>query len=124
MDLPPDLASFVTDAVDSVAELEALLLVYRERGQPWTVARLAARLYIDEGASAAVVEALSRRQFMRPVDSGFAFSAPSGEAEAHVKRLAASYARLLIPITRLIHDKPSAAVRGFADAFRLREKRP
>ena len=40
-----------------------------------------------------------------------------------VDALAAAYPRFLIPLTKLIHSKPPASLRDFADAFRFREEK-
>jgi hypothetical protein len=47
MDVPEEVARFIHDHVDSVAELEALLLMRRERQAPWSAATLAERLYVE-----------------------------------------------------------------------------
>jgi hypothetical protein len=124
MSLPPDLAAFITDTIDSVAELEALLLMQREREQPWTVRRLAERLYIDEAAAARVVETLARKQLVAVDGDEYRLEPRSNEDRERIAGLSALYVRMLIPITRLIHEKPRTGIRDFADAFRLREKKP
>ena len=124
MSLPADLAAFISDTIDSVAELEALLLLQREREEPWTVRRLAERLYIDEAAAAQVVDALARKQLVGVDGQEYRFAPWSDEARERIARVSALYVRMLIPITRLIHAKPRPGIRDFADAFRLREKKP
>ena len=124
MSLPADLAAFISDTIDSVAELEALLLLQREREEPWTVRRLAERLYIDEAAAAQVVDALARKQLVAVDGQEYRFEPGSDDDRERIARLSVLYVRMLIPITRLIHAKPRTGIRDFADAFRLREKKP
>ena len=124
MSLPEDLAAFISDTIDSVAELEALLLMQREHGHPWTGSRLAERLYIDEAAAARVLESLARKQLVAADDDAYRFEPRSEDDRERIARLSALYVRMLIPITRLIHAKPRTGIRDFADAFRLREKKP
>jgi hypothetical protein len=100
MDIPEDVARFVADAIDSVAELEALLLMRREPQAPWTALALAERLYVDQSIGAAVLERLARRRFVRRVGAGYEFDPPPGDREA-LERLAEVYSVMLIPITRL-----------------------
>jgi hypothetical protein len=44
-------------------------------------------------------------------------------AELTVDDLAKAYSRHLVELTQLIHSKPAAGVREFADAFRLRREK-
>ncbi len=51
----------------------------------------------------------------------FRYGPASDTLRADVDALAAAYPRFLIPISNLVHSKPAASLRHFADAFRLRE---
>ncbi len=122
--LSKDIEQFLIRNIDSVAELEGLLLMHRERGKGYTAPQLAGRLYITEGAAEEVLKALDRRGFLA-FDSvnGFSYAPQSEVLEQAVVELAEVYSRFLIPITNLLHNKRSSAVQQFADAFRLREKK-
>jgi hypothetical protein len=120
--LPDAVRDFVLRTLDSVAELEALLLARAHRDQSWTVPELAQRLYITEAAAAGVLHALQRRGLLVAERGGWRFAPISEVMMADVEALAAAYPRHLIPITHVIHAKPRAALRDFADAFRLREE--
>jgi hypothetical protein len=120
-ELPQTVRQFVLRHLDSVAELEALLLIRSEEGRPWGAPALAARLYIDERAADHVLTALHRRGLVATADDeGYRYAPGSDTLRAGVDELAQSYPRFLIPITQLIHSKPQSALREFADAFRLR----
>jgi hypothetical protein len=120
VDLPEDVERFVADHIESVAELEALLLMRRERHVPWGAPTLAERLYVEPDVAAALLQRLARRRFVRSVEGGYRFDPPD-DLRHVVDHVAEVYSRMLISITRLIHAKPSSAVRSFADAFRLRD---
>lgn len=123
MDLPADLKQFLIEQIDSVADLEALLLVRRESGEPWTPERLAGRLYVDRATAIAILDGLERRGFLVAGDAGYAYDPRDESLRAAAGRLAELHATHLIPMTRVIHSKPSANIRRFADAFRFREKK-
>ena len=53
---------------------------------------------------------------------GFYRYAPRADYRATIDALAAAYARQLIPITNLIHDK-RRNIQAFLDAFKLRKDR-
>jgi hypothetical protein len=120
-ELPMELTDFLLRAVDSVAELEALLLAHGNPAAGWDAAGLAARLYVPERAAQDVLTALHRRGLLHQTGQHFAYQPASDTLRQSVDQLAVWYPRALVAITRLIHSKPGAAVRGFADAFRLRE---
>jgi hypothetical protein len=120
-DLPAELTGFLLRTVDSVAELEALLLAHGNPAIEWDAAVLAARLYVPERAAQDVLVALHRRGLLHPAGERYAYQPASDALRQSVDQLAVWYPRALVAITRLIHSKPGAAVRGFADAFRLRE---
>jgi hypothetical protein len=116
--LPEDVEQFILQQIDSVAELEALLLV---RAEPvtWNAKNLAQRLYITDAGADALLHALLHRGFIAREGVVYRY-APSPDHAPLVDAVAATYGRFLIPITNLIHSKSSAALRDFADAFRLR----
>jgi hypothetical protein len=120
-ELPADLTDFLLRTIDSVAELEAVLLAHGNPAAQWDAAALAARLYVPQRAAQDVLVALHRRGLLHHGADGFGYQPASEALRQSVDQLAVWYPRALVPITRLIHSKPGAAVRGFADAFRLRE---
>jgi hypothetical protein len=116
--IPDDIREFIQKHIDSIAQLEALLLL---RGSPeieWDAAKAAARLYTSEQETAAVLARLATDGFLA-VDNGvYRYGGHCNGQQQLVDRLAALYARALIPVTNLIHAKPRR-IREFADAFKL-----
>jgi hypothetical protein len=120
----PDLVKeFVLRHIDSVAELEGLLLARSEIGRAWDASQLARRLYVTDHAAAEVLGALHRHGLMARDGERFLYAPSSESVRSQVDALAAAYPRFLIPITHMIHSKPRQALREFADAFRLREEK-
>ena len=122
--IPDDVARFVLDNIYSVAHLEALLLLRRDRAQEWNVSALAARLYISEDQTGELVIVLRAQGFITPtanLPASFRYQPSSNELDAMVERLTQTYAKHLVPITNLIHSKPKSRIQEFADAFRLRK---
>lgn len=121
--LPDAVRSFVLKYVDSVAQLEALLLVRSHAGSGWDVSELASRLYIGEAEAGQVLHALHRRALLSREGERYRYDPTPMSLRAEVDALAHAYPRFLIPISNLIHTKPRASLRDFADAFRLREEK-
>jgi hypothetical protein len=104
--LPDPVRLFVIDCLDSVAELEGLLLVRASRAQRWSATTLADRLYITDDQARRVLEALHRRAFMSRTGEAFEYAPASETLRRDVDALAAAYPRFLIAITDVIHAKP------------------
>jgi hypothetical protein len=121
--LPESVRAFILKYLDSVAQLEALLLAHSTVAQTWDVAQLARRLYISEQEAEGVLQALHRRGLVTREEMAYRYGPVPDTLRADVDALAAAYPRFLIPISNLVHSKPAASLREFADAFKLREDR-
>ena len=120
--VPPDVREFILTHIESIAHLEALLLLMHQPDERWTAYGVAAHLYIDEGQAKAVLDQLCGERLLDCRDGDYWFNGdPPGRREI-VEKLSSLYARHLIPVTNLVHAKPSGA-RAFAAAFKLRKDR-
>jgi hypothetical protein len=119
--LPPRVAAFLTRHINSVAELEALLLARTQPADAWRAATLAQRLYVSEATAGAVLESLRRHGLLARRETGYGYAPEFESLREDVEELAAAYPRFLIRITHLIHGR-SRGARDFAEAFRLREE--
>lgn len=117
--IPPHISDFLNGCIDSVAELEALLLLRESPEQDWAVTTLARRLYVGDTEGAKILEHLVQCELARPTAAGFRYHVRDGERQALVDGLAQTHAKYLVQLTRLIHDKASG-MRKFADAFKFR----
>lgn len=121
--IPDDVAHFVLEKIDSVAQLEALLLLRRDPEKEWSAAALAARLYISEEQTKELLEGLRAQGFVAAQSNSSVCRYQPVTTELHqmLDRLAEIYAKQLVPVTNLIHSKPRPRIQEFADAFRLRK---
>jgi hypothetical protein len=120
--IPPDVREFILTYIDSIAQLEALNLLANQPEERWTISGVAAQLYIDESHAKSVLDRLRADGLLHCNDGVFWFNGdPPGQREI-VGKLSSLYARHLIPVTNLVHAKPSGA-RAFAAAFKLRKDR-
>jgi hypothetical protein len=118
--IPAELTQFLVSRIDSIAQLEALLLVRGENATPWSAGYAAKRLYVTEQDAAAILVHLANHGLLTEEADGYRFRPRSEELSRMVDLLAEHYRRHLIPITNLIHDKPPR-IREFADAFKLKK---
>ncbi|MGB6131321.1 MAG: hypothetical protein WCC14_01210 [Acidobacteriaceae bacterium] len=112
--------SFVLEEIDSVPHLEALLLVWNRRLQPYSVGELAHLLYISAEHAQAILYDLQQRGLVN-LDSGSCAWNPDSRHAALIPRVDETYRRELVRISSMIHSKASPAVRQFARAFRLKK---
>jgi hypothetical protein len=120
--IPPEVRDFILKHIDSVAQLEALLLLYWEKSTDWTAAKLAKRLYIGEPAALSLLARLSADGLATESENRYVFNSKNPDLDKLLDEVANAYSTRLIPITNLIHAKP-ARIREFSDAFRFRKDR-
>lgn len=120
--LPKQVEDFISASIESVAQLEALLLMRSDRGHSWTSQELAAQLYIKEKEAASVLAALASRQLCREDRGAYQYHPESEEVESDIELLAETYRQKLILVTNLIHQRSKRpAAQQFADVFRFRK---
>jgi hypothetical protein len=118
--ISPTVRRLIADRIDSVPELEALLLLRETREREWTAEEAGQRLYVSTAVAGHVLGTLAERDFFVRAGDRYQYAPAWSELAATVDELAQTYARQLVAVTELIHTKPSASLRQFADAFRLR----
>ena len=123
-DIPSEVRDFILAKVDSVPQLEALLLVSTQPGVTWTEDRFCQALYIDRASSMNLVAELLRRGWIvASADSeGYVFNKAWDPEGLFMEKLGHAYRTKLVRIATLIHSKASAAVRDFANAFDLKKE--
>ena len=115
--VPEEVREFLLECIDSVAQLEALLLL-RESPREWDIPSLARRLYIEETEAAKILSSLVACELTVTDGTLFRYHARDDDHKRLVEQVANTYARYLVPVTRLIHDK---GIRNFANAFKFRK---
>jgi hypothetical protein len=120
--IPADLRDFILRYVDSVAHLEALLLLRANAQSSWEISAIAARLYTNEAQAGEVLAQLCSDGLIVCESDLYRYAGQSSEILGMIDRLAEFYGKQLIPITNLIHGKPRR-IRQFADAFKFRKDR-
>jgi DNA-binding MarR family transcriptional regulator len=113
---------FILDEIDSVPQLEALLLIWNNRPKEWSVEDMARALYVSSDVAQMILKDLASRQLIVEVSGSrgqYTLLAESSEDLAMLAALDRTYRRELVRISTMIHSKASRAVRDFARAFRF-----
>lgn len=117
--IPDDVRDFIIRHIDSVAQLEALLILRALPRERWDCATMSKRLYIGEADTLSVLSRLCADGFIVKAGEFYQFACDNEETRLTIERLARTYSQHLIPVTKLIHAKPSK-IREFSDAFKFR----
>jgi len=120
-DLPPDVLEFLDRNIDSIPELETLLIMSEDAGRRWTEPGLAARIYVPIHRARSILEALHRRRLIAASNDGYRFEPSDESHRALIARVAATYRANLVAVANFVHRKASASVMEFARAFDLKK---
>jgi len=125
-EIPARVLQFLAERIDTVPQLEALLLLWEDPQRLWSEEELAGRIYVGRAVAATILQALQRQQLVTAEPAPtvrYRYNPqwdPSGEVMPEV---AASYRRHLVRLATFIHSRASTAVREFARAFDLKKDR-
>ena len=125
-DIPARVLQFLAERIDTVPQLEALLLLWENPQRPWSDDEVAARIYVSRAVAAQILQALQRQQLVMTEPeqaTHYRYNPqwdPSGEVMPEV---ASAYSRHLVQLATFIHSRASTAVREFARAFDLKKDR-
>jgi hypothetical protein len=122
--IPDRIVQFILERIESVAELEGLLLLKEDPRKSWTARALADRLYLNESQTEELLRVLCTKGLAvagpgNPPD--YAYRPESSELSERVGELADFYSKHIVPVTNLIHSRSKLRVQRFADAFKLRK---
>jgi hypothetical protein len=124
-EVPTHVLWFLEENIDTVLQLETLLMMCEEPERSWLIADVASRNYITEARAADTLNALLRRGLASSEESPprFRFNPATDETRSAVADLGRCYQRNLSRNTALIHAKPSASITEFVRAFDLKKDR-
>jgi hypothetical protein len=117
-------ALFIIEQIDSVPQLEALLLLFNSRPRGWSIETMAQSLYVRSDMAARILDSLLQRKLIA-VDSHrpdvFFYASEDDYQNRLVEAVDAVYRKEVVRVSSLIHSKGSAGVRDFARAFRIKK---
>jgi hypothetical protein len=123
--IPGDVQHFILQHIDSIAQLEGLLLLRNDRSVEWSARAVADRLYISEPEATLVLTQLASRELVavrKAKPARYIYQPKTPDLGDMVDRVADIYAKYLVPVTHLVHSKPKTRIQEFSDAFWLRKE--
>lgn len=118
--VPDDVRDFIQMHINSVVQIEALLLIRSDSQQRWSTPQIAARLYVSESEAQEALERLCSAGLLDCESEFYRIDRVSSKNTTLIDRLLAAYTHHLIPVTNIIHAKPRRP-RSFAEVFRFRK---
>jgi predicted ArsR family transcriptional regulator len=122
-DLPAAVKALINDCIDSVEQLEILLLLHKGRGRRFSAADVCAELRTNgDSTRERLDELVSRGLAVAGDDDGRRVYqlVPDRDRERAVAAVAEAYDARRVSVITFVVTKPVDRIRSFADAFRLR----
>ena len=118
--VPAPVRRFIAGHIESVGQLEVLLLLRAAADKEWTTDEVARAGVTQPASAAGWLEQLSADGLLDGSDCRYRYSPPTPAVERAIDDLAESYAKYRVAVIGLIFSKPSEHVRNFPEAFRVR----
>lgn len=122
--IPPHVKTLILDHIDSVGQLDVLLLLQRDPKKKWRAASVASELRTDPTWAMDQLEILHARGLLQTIpgpEPAYFYHPSTPALEDAIRGLARAYAERRVSIINIIISKPDDRIQVFADAFRLRK---
>ena len=123
--LPSDVVQFVNDTIDSIEQLELLVMLIESSDRWWDAVSAGHALGVSPGTTQRGLERLATRNLLAVNlgnDVRYRFEPGSPSLRARSEAFAAAFRRNPRALFRLAAQSQKRAIRDFADAFRIRRK--
>ncbi len=120
--VPADVRTFLAGHVDSIEQLEILLLLHQNPETEWTAEQTAGALYGNPASAARRLQRLHADGLLVQGggdDAAYRYAPRTPALAESVERLAHTYRERRVAVTTLIASRPMDNVRAFSEAFRL-----
>jgi hypothetical protein len=120
--VPAEVRRFIAAEIESVGQLEVLLLLRGAPDKSWTPDEVARALVMQLASATDWLDQVAGGKLVTKSAEGYRYTPPSRETERTVDGLAESYAKYRVAVISLIFSKPSEGVTRFSEAFRIRRR--
>jgi hypothetical protein len=120
--VPAPVRRFIAGHIESVGQLEVLLLLRAAADKEWTTDEVARAIVTQPASATGWLEQLRADGLVALNAERYRYCPPNG-VERAIDDLAESYAKYRVAVIGLIFSKPSEHVRDFPEAFRVRRRR-
>ena len=123
-EFPADVRQFLAEHIDSVAQLEVLLLLKGDRERQWSADEVGKAVYSAPEMVAQLLSELQRHGLVAAGEGGepsYRYWPVTPQLDEQAGRLEEAYRDRRVAVITAIYSQPVDKVRTFADAFRLRK---
>ena len=121
--LPSPIRAFVRQHIQSLHQLEILLLVYTPPLRPWQADEIARQLYLPAELCAERLADFATRGLLQcdPAAAPVVYHADPEQVPV-IDQLAAFYRQQRVTLTAFLFSQPNDTIQSFADAFKFRKE--
>jgi len=122
--LPADVLRLIAESLESMEQVEILLLLRGDDARVWTADAIAVQLRLHGGSAAKNAAALAGHGLLVADGSSppaYRYAPQTAALRAAVDGLLVAYNTRPVTLVKAIYDRPATALRSFADAFRIRK---
>ncbi|MES3036386.1 MAG: hypothetical protein V4736_00645 [Bdellovibrionota bacterium] len=119
--LDDEIKSFILEKIDSVGQLEVLILLHKHPERKWTPLEVSNELRSNTGSAAAQMAELTKKGMIN-CETGPLYGC-SGQPlvnSALIQKVITAYNERRVSVINLIYEKPAERIKNFADAFKLK----
>lgn len=122
--LPTDVLDLIARHLDSMEQVQALLVLRREPDRFWQVNEIATDVRASPEKVAAVLAILHDNKLVSvaPGDpKSYRYSPATAALRTSVDNLEVAYNTRPVTLVKALYDRPARSIQSFAEAFRLRK---
>ena len=122
--LPAEVQEFIAGNIDSLEQLEILLLLREYQQESWTVERLYDRIRSNVESIRLRLEQLAGQRLVAIIAGNppsFQYQPADEKLKQAVEQLSVAYRERRISVLEQVFSKPLLPLKGFAEAFRIRK---
>jgi hypothetical protein len=115
--------AFIHQHINSVEQLEVLLLMLNRRDKEWSATEVSRELYIQAASAATRLADLQRSRLLQSTPGNpptYRYAPAEPTLDRTVREVASAYSIRRVGVINIILEKPLDNVRVFSDAFRIR----
>lgn len=126
LNISDELMRFIFDCIDSVEQLDVLLLIHAHPDREWTFPEISRELRSSEASIRKRIVTLKEKSIIDPSalsPRGVRYMPFSEKVGQLVNNLSAIYPVQPYRVMELIFNKEKSAIQSFADSFRLKKEK-
>ncbi|MEQ1877612.1 MAG: hypothetical protein ABL958_13290 [Bdellovibrionia bacterium] len=119
--LDPEIQSFIDKFIDSVEQLEILVLLKESAPKSWSDREINEKLQSNLGSVRERLAGLCKLDLIKSVNNLFVYPGSNDKYDQIIEMTSHAYKRSRIRIIEMIFSRPKNKLRDFSDAFKIRK---